>query len=295
MKRSLLVQLGILIVLGIIAYVVLRRPGEVSTGGSLGRMLVTYDSAAVDKIEIRSPSTSVSLENQGGRWMVTSPVNYRADEATVSSAVAAGRNIELTSLVSANPEKRKLFQVDSSGTMVTVYEKGKKGAAFFIGKMGSTYTETYVRAEGSDEVYIAKGFLGATFNRQPKEWRDRTILKTDQSAIRSVKFQYGDTTFVLALQDTLWRVGRDSTVYSTVKSFLGAFSNLQADEFIDTTITPTRPPVAILEAEGTQLRFYTAKDPGKYLVQTSASPQWFEMQNWKASQILKRKKDFLPV
>jgi hypothetical protein len=295
MKRNLLVQFAILIVLGIIAYVVLRQPGEVSSSGSLAKTLVEYDSAAVDRIDISSPRSSVRLENQGGGWMVTSPVNYRADETTVTSAVGTGRKIELTSLVSSNPNKRKLFQVDSSGTLVTIYENGKKEAAFYIGKMGSTYTETYVRAEGSDDVYIAKGFLSATFNRQVKEWRDRSIFKTDQNAIRSVKFQYGDTTFVLTLQDTVWRIGQDSASLSVVRSFLGSLSNLQADEFVDTAVTIGKPPVALLQAEGTQLRFYAGRDSGKYLVQTSASPQWFELLNWRASQVLKRKKDFLPA
>ncbi len=293
MKRNLLIQFAILIALTVVAYFVLRQPGEVSSSGSLAKMLVDYDSAAVDRIDISTPGRFVRLENQGGRWMVTSPVNYRADEATVTSAVGTGRKIELTSLVSSNPEKRPLFQVDSSGTLVTLYEKGKKPAAFYVGKMGSTYTETYVRAEGSDDVYVARGFLSATFNRQLKEWRDRTIFKTDQNALRSVTFRYGDTTFVLALQDSLWRIGKDSASLPAVKSFLGAFSNLQADEFVDSAVAISKLPVALLDAEGTQVRFYTGKDPAKYLVQTSASPQWFEVMNWRASQVLKRKKDFV--
>ena len=294
MKRSWIFQIGILVILAIAAYIVLRQPGEVSTTGSLEHMLVNYDSSAVDKLEIQSPTASITLEKEAGGWMITAPLKYRADAATVTSAIGTGRKIELTRIVSSNPEKRKLFQVDSTGTQVTVYEKGAKKSAFTIGKMGTTYTETYVRADGSNDVYIAKGFLSAIFNRPVKDWRDKTIFKTDQSLMRSVRFQYGDTVFVLAFQDTVWRIGNDTTVFSTVKSLLGALSNLQADEFIDTTVVLTTPPAASIETGGTQLRFYATKESGKYLVQASSSPQWFEVQSWKASQVLKRKKDFLP-
>jgi hypothetical protein len=294
MKRSWIFQIGVLVILAIAAYIVLRQPGEVSTTGSLEHMLVNYDSSAVDKLEIQSPTASITLEKEAGGWMIAAPLKYRADAATVTSAIGTGRKIELTSIVSSNPEKRKLFQVDSTGTQVTVYEKGAKKSAFTIGKMGTTYTETYARADGSNDVYIAKGFLSATFNRTVKDWRDKTIFKTDQSLMRSVRFQYRDTVFVLAFQDTVWRIGNDTTVFSTVKSLLSALSNLQADEFIDTTVVLTTPPAASIETGGTQLRFYATKESGKYLVQASSSPQWFEVQSWKASQVLKRKKDFLP-
>jgi hypothetical protein len=294
MKRTLWILIGILAALGIATFLVLRQPGEVSTTDTSGRVLVTYDSAAVDKIEVYSPGTSVTLERGAGRWMLTSPVKYQADEATVALAVGTGRKIEITSLVSTNPEKRKLFQVDSSGTLVKVYERGSLKTAFYIGKMGTSYTETYVRPDGSNDVYLAQGMLSTTFGRQAKEWRDKTIFKTDEAAIKSVRFQYGDTTFTLTFQDSTWKIGNDTTVMSSVKSFLGSISSLQTDEFIDSVLTMTKPPTVMIGVEGTQIRFYT-KDAGKYYVQTSQSPQWFELQSWRAGQVIKRKKDFLIV
>jgi hypothetical protein len=294
MKRSQWILVGILVALVVATFLVLRQPGEISTTDSSDRVLVTYDSAAVDKIEVHSPGTSVILEREAGRWMLTSPVKYQADEAAVALAVGNGRRIEITSLVSTNPEKRKLFQVDSSGTLVKVYEKGIPKTAFYVGKMGTTYTETYVRADGSNDVYLAQGMLSTTFSRQVKEWRDKTIFKTDQAAIKSVRFQYGDTTFTLTFQDSTWMIGNDTTVMSSVKSFLGSISSLQTDEFVDSALTMTKPPAVMIGVEGTQIRFYT-KDSGKYYVQTSQSPQWFELQTWRATQVIKRKKDFLPV
>jgi hypothetical protein len=295
MKRSWLILIGILVILAIATYFVLRQPGEVSSTGSSGRYLVSYDSIAVDKLELHSPGGTITLEKEAGKWMITAPVKYRADEAAVASAIGTGNKLEITSLVSTNPEKRKLFQVDSTGTLVRVYEKGAARTAFYVGKMGPAYTETYVRADGSNDVYLTQGFLSSTFGRQAKEWRDKTIFKTEQSSIKSVRLQYGDTTFTLVFQDSTWRIGKDAAVLSTVQNFLGAISNLLTDEFIDSSLAMTKPPTAMIEVEGTQLRFYPTKDSGKYYVQTSQSPQWFELQSWKAAQLLKRKKDFLPA
>lgn len=294
MKRSTIYSIVVLVVLAVITFFALNREGEVSSIGSSGKMLVDYDSMSVDKLEVVSPTGSVILEKQAGTWMVMAPIKYKADEAAVTSAVGKGRKIELTSLVSANPEKQKLFQVDSSGTLVKVYEKGSPKAAFRIGKASSSYTETYVRLEGSNEVQLTNEMVSSYFTKLPKDWRDKIVFKMDEGKIRTVKFHYGDTTFALSLQDSMWRIEKDSVNQTAVKSLLSALANIQTDEFIDSALAAIPKLTAVIEVEGTQIRF-VKKDDTKYLVQTSQSAQWFELQSWRTTSLLKRRKDLLPA
>lgn len=295
MKRSTLVLVVVLAVLALAAFLVMQRPGETSTSGRSGDMLVEYDSAAVDKLEIIASGGSITLEKEAGTWMLVSPFRYRADVAAVTGAVGQGRRLELSSLVSTNPGKQSLFLVDSTGTLVKVFEKGVERAAFRVGKPGSTFTETYVRREGSDEVHLVEGMLTATFVRQPNDWRDKKVFSLQESQITSVRFQFGDTTFTLSLADSLWRIGGDSVAQPTVTSFLTSLSNFQADEFIDSTVSPLPKLTAVLEVAGTQIRFHWNKEGSWYYVQSSQSPQLFKVQSWKAAQIVKRKKEFVPA
>lgn len=281
-------------VLAIAVYFVSRQPGERSVSESTGGPLVTYDSASVDKMEIRSMTGTVTLERQGGKWMITSPIKYTADEATITSAVGKGKELNVTNLVSSNPAKQGIYSVDSTSTLVQVFTNNNPAASFRVGKPSSSYTETYVRKEGSNEVYSVTGVLTSTFAKGANDWRDKTIFKTDQNNIRSVKLQFGDTTFVLTKKDSVsWVIGNDSTVNSNVTAFLGSLANLQADEFVDSTISSMPKLTATLETQGTQIRIYRRSD-GRHYVQSSGSPQWFVIQEWKAGQLLKRKKDFFP-
>jgi len=293
MTKNTWVLAGVLAALIIVAYLVMQRPGESSAPESSGKMLVSYDSAAVDKIDVRAPAGTTVLERQGGVWMVTAPVRYRADDVTVGATLAAGKHIELTGLVSSNPDKRGLFQLDSSGTEVTIYEHGAPKAVFWIGKPSTSYTETYVRRDGSDDVYLATGMFSSTFARRTSEWRDKTIFKTEQDAIGAVTLRFGDTTVVLARQDSVWKVGDETAKNDVVKSFTGALANIQADDFIDTAMAAMPPLIVQIEVAGTQIRLYQAKGADKYTVQTSLSPQLFEIYNWKGAQLVKRKKDFV--
>jgi len=292
MNRNTVTLLIVLAVLVVATYFVLRRPGEQSSTGSSGQVLVDYDSSAVDMIEIRSSTGTVFVQKQEGTWFVTSPVHFRADSSAVVAILSQGKHIELKGLISSNPEKQHVFQVDSTGLLVRFSEKGVERAAFRVGKVSSSYTESYVRREDSRNVYLANGFLSGTFNRQTKDLRDRTIFRADVNSMKEVKFQYGDTTFALQFQDTVWRIGRDHASDAAVRGFLSTLSNLQADDFLDTAASVQRP-IAALEVLGVQIRYYYDAKLGRYLVQTSQSPQWYTNQSWRALQVLKRKKDFL--
>lgn len=291
MRKSTWILAVMLVVLGIVTYIVMQSPGERSSSGP-EKTLVEFDSAAVDRIEVRSTSGDVTLEKIGGEWMVTSPLRYRADPSGVGAALGRARKILVSSLVSTNPQKQALFQVDSAGTLVRLSDRGTEKAAFRIGKMGPSYTESYVRREGSDEVYLAAGMMGPTFTRRPNEWRDKSIFKADQNSLTAVTLRYGDTVFALAFKDSAWIVGGENAEQLSVTGFLGALANLQADEFIDSTVTRMPKLTAQIEVPGTQLRFYTPREGDKTYVETSAVPQLFMVYNWRAQQLLKREKDF---
>ena len=295
MKRSMLVLVLILIGLAVVAYLVLQKPGEQSTSGTLEQTLVTYDSAAVDRLEVVGTSGSVTLAREAGTWMVTSPLRYRADLSAVTQAIGKGRSIALKSVVSSNPQKQGLFQVDSLGTLVRVYERGTESAAFRIGKAGPNFSETYVRREGSNDVYLAEGVLTYLFNRRTRDWRDKVIFSASRDSIRAIRFQYGDTTFTLALQDSVWRVDDSEASSSTAQTFLGSIADVLADEFVDSAVTVLPKPTGVIEVEGTQMVFTYVKDRNVYYVRTSVSPQMFEIQPWRAQQLLKPKKDFAPA
>lgn len=301
MKRSSTILIGILVLLAIATYFVFQREGETSLTSSAGEPLVKFDSAAVDKMEIRSQDAAIVLEKQGGKWMLTAPIRYAADEAAATAAVGKGRDMKITSLVSTNPAKQNIYSVDSTGTLIKFFANNNELAAFRLGKPSSSYTETYAKREGSNDVYLTEGVTSATFVKQANDWRSKTIFKTDQSTLSAVKIQFAgakpgaDTTFTLTKKDSVnWVIGSDSTNNSNVTSFLSSLADFQTDEFVDSTITVMPKLSATIEVGGTELRFYKRTD-AKYYVQSSASPQWFAVQEWKVNNLLKRKKDFLPA
>ena len=291
MKRSTYLLIAALAFLLLVAYLVMQKPGEQSALSGSSGLLAQIDSLGVDKIEVRAPDRNIVLEKKGSDWFVESPMHYRADQGNVASAIHQVKALEGKGIVSGNPDKYALFQVDSTGTLIKVYERGAEKLAMIMGKATSTYADTYVRMANSKDVLLAGGVFGYVLSRPLKDWRDKTLLLMPGETIKEVKFQYGDTAFVLAQKDSVWMIGRDSTQQSAVTSLLGSLASVQADDFLDSALTPKL--MAQISCDGNQLRFAFKKETGKYYVQSGSSPQWYILESWKASQILKRKKDLI--
>jgi len=293
MKRNTFILAGLFVILLIIAFLVLQKPGEQSVTSVSAGLLFTVDSISVDKLEIRTPAFSLVLEKRGIEWFVAQPVNYKADQANIGKIIHQIKNLEIKNIVSNKPEKQSVFQVDQTGTQVTVYEKGTEKASFILGKMAASYSESYVRRLNSNDVFIIEGASSYLFNRPIKDWRDKTILTTPKENIKEVRYQYGDTTFNITFSDSAWFAGKDKAQQSVAEGILSSLSNLQADDFIDSTVSPKL--TAMITYAGTQLRFSFDKIVNKYYVQSSGSSQWFVLEPWKANQILKRKKEIVEV
>ena len=283
----------LLVILIGVAYLVIQKPGEQSAESGEGEYYINFDSSSVDKIIISSPSKVFVLEKKGIEWFVEKPVTYHADQSNITGLLNTLKNMKLKSVVSSNPEKQSVFQVDTNSTKLQLFEKGQEKLSLYVGKMGQSYTDTYVRKSNSNDVALVNQSLSTIVNRELKEWRDRVILTTPKEKISSIRFKYEKDVFILEKKDTLWFIGKDIADDNNVNSLMGYLTKIEADGFNDTLVSPPVKPTAVISFAGAEVRFYKSKDATQYLVQTSTSPQWFEVQSWRAEQILKQKKDLV--
>jgi hypothetical protein len=294
MKRSTLILVGTFVVLLVITYFLVHSPGEKSY--EILEKLPAIDSSAVDKIELKSPDKQIVLEKMGSQWMLTSPIHYPASQSEVEQLIRQLKSLKLESLISENPEKQSLYKVDSTGTAVTVFENKRPKQSFILGKEGGDYLSVYLRKANSKEVYLATGLFSYTVNKAVREWRDKTIYKTVQQSISQVVFRYGDTTLTLQQQNNVWLVDNDTTEQGQVEPFLSAISNLQGDDFVDTSLTQLPSPRLVMDissANNGQIRLYPrGKDTSKYIVQVTGYDQLYELTQYSAERLMKHKNDF---
>jgi len=149
------------------------------------------DTSAVKRIELRGKGNEVTLVESGGRWMLSEPVSYPANQASVEDLLEKAADLEVTNLVSSNPENHDLYEVGPDTGVLVRMLGGEEGderlVSFYVGKLTSDFSHTYIRRFGSDDVYTAEGLLQGYFNKTASAWRDKTIFSADPASVQQVE------------------------------------------------------------------------------------------------------------
>lgn len=150
----------------------------------------------IQVIEINYFIQGTRLEkNSQGQWYVSEFQNdfvkqmktkipptekFLADPNFVDQAIAVFLDLKKGEPVSVNPEKQGLFQLQDRGLNVALRdEKGNKLAKLYIGKQGPDPFSTFVRDEGSNEVYLINQYLFSIFNRTLDDWKKQNSKENE--------------------------------------------------------------------------------------------------------------------
>jgi hypothetical protein len=295
MSRSNVLIVGLLVVLGVIAYFTVLKPtGEREASYKTGDLKISFDSASIMKIVIAKSGKDFTLQNDGGKWAITSPGKYRVNNNSVTELLGGLGKFKVGSLVSDNTEKQSIYHVDTTGAKVTVTDRGGKSTTVIIGKNGPAFTDFYFRADGSNDVYLGMGPPSFILNQEVKEWRDRQIFKSTNDSVKEIQASVDGKPYDLTRAGSSWKLNGDSIETNEVNSLLSTLTNLNAEDFVDTVPNLQLKPfsVKLLGSPSVDLNFYPVPpDSSKFIVQASTDPQVYTLAKWQAEQI---EKTFLP-
>lgn len=219
--KQIYVLLVVLVVLSIVAYIAHEskkppeRPPAESEQAKLFPSLKADDIAV---IKIKSLGTEAQLaRDDTGTWVVPDKDNYPADAKAVERMLEAIETMDRGTVVSRNPEKQTLYEVDEiTGTAVTFLDKNENVLAdFLVGKAGQDFFSTNIRLAGENEVRLVRKMLSYMFKRPGGDWREKLLFDMDEAKIvkYSVTGEEGAASFEKSEQGT-W-----STIEPTGKEF----------------------------------------------------------------------------
>lgn len=292
MNRTTIILIALLIVLGLIAYYMIFKPSgsERMASYTAGDLKIAFDSSAIMKLEIKRLGQTIVMENQGGKWEITAPHAYKANQTSIAQLLGGISHFKVGSLVSSNPAKQALYNIDSTGTGFTVTDRSNKTQRLIIGKPGPSYSDFYFRMDGSNDVYLGEGFAPYTLNQQLREWRDKTIYNAPSESITGVEYDVNGQHFALQKDSTKWKLNGDTLSGSDAGSVASTLSSFNAEDFIDTIPKLELAPIG-LNIHGVppaELKLYPLPpDSSRWVVQSNAVSQVFTVGKWTVQQLMK--------
>jgi hypothetical protein len=157
-------------------------------------MLVNIPDLAIEGIDIqKKDGTKVSLERKSGKWAITAPAPYPADQDAVSSIVSALSPANGDSVIEAKPGDISKYGLTNPTLTVTVHEKGGKIEQLLIGDDVPANSLVYVRVAGNPKVYAGATSLKTSFDKSLNDLRDKRLLTFDQNQLTRVDLAEGKT------------------------------------------------------------------------------------------------------
>jgi len=120
--------------------------------------------------------------------------------------------LEFGDLITEQISKQSEYEVDEKGGVHIILSDGKETLAdFYLGKVIDDFTT--FRLSKSSQIYQAVSSLRYIFERELKNWRNRTILEFKQEDVRSLEIKTGDESIHLTRPDekTAWKVEGTTT------------------------------------------------------------------------------------
>jgi hypothetical protein len=306
--KQLLVLVGVLVVLGLLVLIFENPFGKSEDQRRVEEaqlLFPFFNKADVAKIEIIAAfgTTTTTLVKQNDQWLVESMDNYPADQKAVADLLDQVAEMKTIQRASSNAEKQAVFQVDSSGVEAKLTNaSGNPLAHLFAGKTTPEIFNSYVRAADSNDVYIVKGYLKATFDKGYRSWRDRTIfafLKEDVTHL-AIRSEEEEIELQIDAADE-WRMlkpfvsAADGTEIETITDLM---SSLETDDFAESGEIPeyelSAPKASItatLKDGSTRALLIGKEENGAHYVKREDTAQIFEVNKAQVDKLIKKSAD----
>lgn len=251
------VALAILALLGIGLYVTQKKQKEsfashsaTAASADLPTIGVPKDDVEkITKVEIKNADKGeVVLEKKGDAWELVKPVSAKANTANVRSLLDNMKELKLKESIDRTSATYGQYELtDEKAVHVVAYKGGEKALDLFLGKSGSR--GQMARVGGQEGVYIAGGYSSYLYTREPKNWRETSILKFEDENAIQVEVENKNGKFSFSKNEDKWsgtfaprdKKGKLETPgkkwekfdEGKVKDLLRAYKNLNAEDFGD--------------------------------------------------------------
>jgi hypothetical protein len=151
----------------------------------------------ISKITVTSPAGAVELQKDGDAWKIM-PQGFPVTKTMIDSMVQEISELSLTELVSDNKEVYSRYNLDDAQKInVTAYKQDQVVRKYDIGKNAPSQ-HTFIRLDGNQNVYRAKGDFKLTFDKKVDDLRDKTVFSFAKEDVNSIEAVYeGKTVNVL--------------------------------------------------------------------------------------------------
>jgi hypothetical protein len=223
--------------------------------------IVALTEGDITKVVLKKGAYETDLQKTGGKWQITAPMPYAADQSAASQLVASAANVSSDRVVEDKASNLASYGLTSPILEVDLTGKGGKISKLKIGDDTPTNSGSYAMLEGDPRVFTVASYVKTGLDKSVNDLRDQRLLTFDQDKLSRVEL-------IAKKQDI--EFGRDKDQWQIVKPRPLRADGLQVDEMLrklkdakmDLTLSPDdAKKAAAAFASGTPVATVKLTDP----------------------------------
>ncbi|MBW1765741.1 MAG: DUF4340 domain-containing protein [Deltaproteobacteria bacterium] len=151
------------------------------------------------KIEILKKDSSIVLKKKDGKWHID-PQGYLVNNHNSKNILDIMEKLNLTTLVSESKDYNRYDLVEDRKITVKAWSGDTLRREIEIGKVTSSFRNTFVKVADDFRVYHASKDLRDQFDKSVDEFRDKAILAFKQNEIQEIGIKKGSQSALFTLK-----------------------------------------------------------------------------------------------
>lgn len=128
-------------------------------------------------------------KNDGGKWQITAPKAWRADQNEVSNMLSTLSSLSAERLIEAKADNLGQFGLAQPAVELDVTEKNNKTQKLLIGDSTPTGNAAYVALAGDPRVFTLENYNKNSLDKSENDLRDKRLLIFEQDKLSRVELQ----------------------------------------------------------------------------------------------------------
>lgn len=290
MKRSTLILLLVAIVGGVLVYYLEFKPGKPrDEEPDKTKPAFNFSREDITSIALTRGGSTVNLENQNGKWVITQPVNAAADESAMNALVSDLVSARIDREFPAQADSLKSYGLAEPAVKLEIKLKNGQTRRVELGTRDVEGNSAYSKIDGSQNVAMLPVGVLTNADKSLNDLRDRTVLGATQFELSSIRLNGDAGPIELVKQEAEWKLKspvETAAEENAVSTLLNDLTSAKAVEIVSETADdlpkygldkPGKGLTAKLATGAERSISIGSKVDDKYYAKASDRPQIFKV------------------
>jgi len=197
--------------------------------------LLALSSDDVQKITLKKEDETITFQkNEEGKWLITEPLEAKADKYEVDRLTDDFSNLRIERVVEEVPEELEKYGIPQKEISLWFKDKNKP-VKILIGMENPLGNTFFAKREDETRVVLIPSSLKSLMEKSLFDFREKNIFKFETDDVKSVKLRAKKTRWEASKKEEEWFFKNPVNALaksSKIDNILSSLSNLKAKEFI---------------------------------------------------------------